>query len=94
MSIVKFSPIAPNFGYDFVLLVNFLGHPENDAYTSHLFQGNLQFYIIFLLFGLLVKGKEIELNVIIYLPRAVFSLGIFYEVYEPTYVCVLTKKTF
>ena len=27
MSIVKFSPIALNFGYDFVLLVHFLGTP-------------------------------------------------------------------
>ena len=27
MSMVKFSPIALNFGYDFVLLVHFLGHP-------------------------------------------------------------------
>ena len=59
------------------------------------FQVNLQFYIIiFLLFGLLVKGNEIESNVIIYLPRAVFFVGIFYEVYEPMYVCVLNKKIF
>ena len=28
MSMVKFSPIALNFGYDFVLLLIFLGHPE------------------------------------------------------------------
>ena len=27
MSMVKFSPIALNFGYSFVLLVHFLGHP-------------------------------------------------------------------
>ena len=27
MSMVQFSPIALNFGYDFVLLVHFLGHP-------------------------------------------------------------------
>ena len=27
MSMVKFSPIALNFGHDFVLLVHFLGHP-------------------------------------------------------------------
>ena len=41
------------------------------------FQGNLQFnIIIFLLFGLLVKGSKIELNVIIYLPRTVFFCGL------------------
>ena len=27
MSMVKFSPIALKFGYDFALLVHFLGHP-------------------------------------------------------------------
>ena len=27
MFMVKFSPTALNFGYDFVLLVHFLGHP-------------------------------------------------------------------
>ena len=29
MSVVKFGPTALNFGYDFVLLVHFLGHPVN-----------------------------------------------------------------
>ena len=27
MSMVRFSPIALNFGYGFILLVHFLGHP-------------------------------------------------------------------
>ena len=28
---VKFSPTALNFGYDYVLLVHFLGHPVYEA---------------------------------------------------------------
>ena len=31
---VKFSPIALNFGYDFVLLVHFLGHPVYFDYSE------------------------------------------------------------
>ena len=31
MSMVKFSPTAINFGYDFLLLVHFLEHPEEDS---------------------------------------------------------------
>ena len=38
MSIVKFSPIALNFGYDFVLLVHFLGHPVYAQVTLQLNQ--------------------------------------------------------
>ena len=36
MSMVKFSPIALNFGYDFVLLVHFFGTP---CISEHLVKG-------------------------------------------------------
>ena len=35
MSIVKFSPTALNFCYDFVLLVHFLGHPVYEYFFKH-----------------------------------------------------------
>ena len=34
MSMVKFSLVALNFGYDFVLEVHFLGHPVYVSYLS------------------------------------------------------------
>ena len=40
MFMVKFSPTALNFGYDFVLLVHFLGHPVDHVllYFLYLFK--------------------------------------------------------
>ena len=35
MSMVNSSPIALNLGYDFVLLVHFLGHPVDNLCTDH-----------------------------------------------------------
>ena len=59
------------------------------------FQGDLQFYIIiFLLFGLLVKGNEIESNVIIYLPRAVFLWAYFMKFTNPCMYVFSTRKYF
>ena len=34
MSMVKYSPTALNFGYDFVLVVHFFGHPVEIRYVS------------------------------------------------------------
>ena len=34
MSMIKFSPIALNFGYDFVLSIHFLGHPVDENIIS------------------------------------------------------------
>ena len=46
MSMVKFSPKALNYGYDFVLLVHFFGHP---VYTENLFWrrkfNNLEYFV-------------------------------------------------
>ena len=34
MSMVKYSPTALNFGYDFVLVVHFLGHPLHVSFLT------------------------------------------------------------
>ena len=58
MFMVKFSPPAQNFAYDFVLLVHFLGQPVYNAHTSCLFSG--QSTILYYCFCCLLKEMKLS----------------------------------
>ena len=52
MCLVKFSPTAFNFSYDFVLLVTFLGHPASSSYI----------YIYYVVYEA-INPQQIDFNV-------------------------------